>query len=240
MKLVLFDIDGTLLLSGGAGTRSLYRAFQIRYGIEPDWTAIRFDGKTDPLIIQEIVSMYGLDDEPGQELYDIYLSILPDEVRRSPDFQVLAGARELVIQLSADPDCLIGLATGNVETGARLKLERAGLSSYFPFGGYGSDSGNRTELIRTAIRRGSELAAPLAVDQVFVIGDTPRDVRHGRAAGANTIAVATGNYGLEELKGHDPDLAVAGLHPMGPILDFMSSGSPVGPEAAVAEAGPGP
>ena len=240
MRLVLFDIDGTLLLSGGAGTRSLYRAFQIRYGIEPDWTAIRFDGKTDPLIIQEIVSKYGVDDDPGQEFYDIYLSILPDEVRRSPGFQVLAGARELVIQLSADPGFLTGLATGNVETGARLKLERAGLSSYFPFGGYGSDSGDRTELIRTAIRRGSELAAPLAVDEVFVIGDTPRDVQHGRAAGAITIAVATGNYGLDELRGCGPDLAVAGLQPMGPILDFMSSGSRTGREAAVVDGGPGP
>ena len=117
-------------------------------------------GRTDPLIIQEIVSKYGVDDEPGQDLYDIYLSILPDEVRRSPNFQVLAGARELVIHLSDHPGFLIGLATGNVETGARLKLERAGLSSYFPFGGYGSDSGDRTELIRTAIRRGSEVAAP--------------------------------------------------------------------------------
>lgn len=240
MRLVLFDIDGTLLLSGGAGTRSLYRAFQIRYGIEPDWTAIRFDGKTDPLIIQEIVSKYGVDDEPGQDLYDIYLSILPDEVRRSPGFQVLAGARELVIRLSSDPGFLVGLATGNVETGARLKLERAGLSSYFPFGGYGSDSGDRTELIRAAIRRGSELAAPHAVDQVFVIGDTPRDVRHGRAAGATTIAVATGNYGLDELKGCDPDLAVAGLRPMGPILEFMESGSRTGRQAAVVEDGPGP
>ena len=240
MRLVLFDIDGTLLLSGGAGTRSLYRAFQIRYGIEPDWTSIRFDGKTDPLIIQEIVSKYGVDDEPGQEFYDTYLSILPDEIRRSPNFQVLAGARELVIHLSADPTFLIGLATGNVETGARLKVERAGLSSYFPFGGYGSDSGDRTELIRTAIRRGSELAAPLAVDGVFVIGDTPRDIRAGRAAGAATIAVATGNYGLDDLRSHGPDLAVAGLQPMEPILDFMASGPRTGPNAAAAEAGSGP
>ena len=239
MRLVLFDIDGTLLLSGGAGTRSLYRAFQIRYGIEPDWTLIRFDGKTDPLIIEEIISQYGVDAEPGQELYDTYLSILPDEIRRSPNFQVLAGARELVIHLSADPNCLIGLATGNVETGARLKVERAGLSAYFPFGGYGSDSGDRTELIRTAIRRGGELAAPRVPDKVFVIGDTPRDIRHGRAAGASTIAVATGNYGLEELRSHDPDLAVAGLHPMGPILEFMESGSRTGRETAVVGGGPG-
>ena len=240
MRLVLFDIDGTLLLSGGAGTRSLHRAFQIRYGIEPDSTSIRFDGKTDPLIIQELISIYDLDDEPGPELYDIYLSILPDEIRRSPNFQVLAGARELVIQLSADPNFLIGLATGNVETGARMKVERAGLSSYFPFGGYGSDSGDRTELIRAAIRRGSELTAPLVPDEVFVIGDTPRDIRHGRAAGAITIAVATGNYGLDELSLHDPDLAVAGLHPMGPILEFMASDSRPGREAVAAEAGPGP
>ena len=240
MRLVLFDIDGTLLLSGGAGTRSLHRAFQVRYGIEPDWTSIRFDGKTDPLIIQELISQYGLDDEPGQEIYDIYLSILPDEIRRSPNFQVLAGARELVSYLSADSAFLIGLATGNVETGARLKVERAGLSSYFVFGGYGSDSGDRTELIRTAIRRGSELTAPRVPDEVFVIGDTPRDIRHGRAAGATTIAVATGSYGLEELNLYNPDLAVAGLHPMGPILEFMARGSRRGREAAATEAGPDP
>ena len=240
MRLVLFDIDGTLLLSGGAGTRSLHRAFQVRYGIEPDWTSIRFDGKTDPLIIQELISQYGLDDEPGQEIYDIYLSILPDEIRRSPNFQVLAGARELVSYLSADSAFLIGLATGNVETGARLKVERAGLSSYFAFGGYGSDSGDRTELIRTAIRRGSELTAPRVPDEAFVIGDTPRDIRHGRAAGATTIAVATGNYGLEELSLYNPDFAVAGLHPMGPILEFMARGSRRGREAAATEAGPDP
>ena len=225
MRLVLFDIDGTLLLSGGAGTRSLHRAFQIRYGIEPDWTSVRFDGQTDPLIIQELLSQYGLEDESGPDFYDLYLSILPVEIRRSTGFQVLAGVRDLVVHLSTDPSCLIGIATGNVEAGARLKLERAELSSYFSFGGYGSDSGDRTELIRAAIRRGTELAAPQVPGEVFVIGDTPRDILHGRAAGARTIAVATGNYGLDELRLHEPDLAVSGLQPLDPILDFMGFGS---------------
>ena len=223
MRMVLFDIDGTLLRSGGAATRSLNLAFQVIYGIESDSTSVQFDGKTDPLIIRELMQEYELAEPPNEKLLDTYLSILTQEIRESRDFEILSGARELLSCLSIDPEFLVGLGTGNIEEGARLKLERAELNSFFAFGGYGSDSGDRTELIRIAIGRGRDLITPHLVDEIFVIGDTPRDIRHGRAAGARTVAVATGNFSLEELEAYNPDLAVVSLEPKEPILDFLLS-----------------
>ena len=104
-----------------------------------------------------------------------------------------------------------------------MKLDRAGLSSYFKFGGFGSDAEDRTELIQIAARRGAELIAPVTPEEVFVIGDTPRDISHGERAGAKTSAVATGSFSVDALSSHDPDLVVPGLTPAAPILDFLTS-----------------
>ena len=223
MRLILFDIDGTLPLSGGAGTRALNRSFQTLYGLEGGMEQIQVGGRTDPDIVREVLDRKGLQLDSAADLLSTYLGFLEEEIQASEGFRVLPGARELVRDLAQDSRFLVGVATGNVQEGARMKLDRAGLSSYFAFGGYGADAEDRTELIQIAARRGAELIAPLAPEEVFVIGDTPRDISHGGRAGAKTIAVATGSFSVDALSLHDPDLVVPGLTPAGPILDFLTS-----------------
>jgi phosphoglycolate phosphatase-like HAD superfamily hydrolase len=153
--------------------------------------------------------------------FPIYLSFLREELSDSKEFRVLPGARELVGFLDRHQGFLVGLATGNIQEGAQLKLDRAGLGSFFSFGGFGSDSEDRTELTRTAIERAHDLSKS-QVEKVFVVGDTPRDIVHGKEAGATTVAVASGNYSQDTLEGYKPDLAVKSLDPINPVVDFFT------------------
>ncbi len=223
MKLVLFDIDGTLLLTGGAGSRALRRALYRVFGLANGMNSIRPDGKTDPQIVQEALRRHGK--EQGvivPSFFRTYLEFLEGEIRVSPNFVVLPGVRRLVSRLDHDKRFSVGLATGNIEEGARLKLKRAGLSSFFSFGAFGSDAEDRTRLIRIAIHRGLEKISPADLEAVFVIGDTPRDIIHGREAKAKTIAVATGSYSLDTLRSYGPDLALPSLEMIEPIEIFMA------------------
>lgn len=227
MRLVLFDIDGTLLLSGGAGGRALSGAIAQTYTLPTGTDGVRFDGKTDPQIVREILSHHGQEDrftdEKVSSLFSIYLALLRKELTAGDGFLVLPGAHKLVRTLDRQEHFLLGLATGNIEEGARLKLERAGLESFFAFGGFGSDAENRTDVIRVAMERGSKRNAPFNPEKVFVVGDTPRDIVHAKEAGACTLAVASGNYSLDALRSYQPDLAVASLQPIEPIVEFLSS-----------------
>ncbi len=169
MRLILFDVDGTLLMAGGAGNRALGRALQHTYGLENGLHGIRLDGKTDPQIVREALGRYGkeasLTRQSLNSLFASYIPFLKDEVATSPDFRILPGVPELMATLSTQSSVALGLATGNIEVGARIKLDRADLTSFFTFGGYGSDAENRTELIRTAIERGlQEISPASAVD----------------------------------------------------------------------------
>ena len=227
MRLVLFDVDGTLLLTGGASGRALRSALIQTYGLPNSLEALYHDGKTDPQIVRETLSHHGkAKDFTGKKIssvFSVYLAFLREELIAVDNFQVLPGARELVRTLDQQDSFLLGLATGNIEEGARLKLEPAGLESFFSFGGFGSDAENRTELNRIATERGRQRMAPADLERVFTVGDTPRDIVHGKEAGAHTLAVASGNYSLDDLRSHEPDLAVASLHPIEPILEFLSS-----------------
>ena len=227
MRLVLFDIDGTLLLSGGAGGRALSGAIAQAYTLPTGTDGVRFDGKTDPQIVREILSHHGqedrFNDEEVSSLFSIYLELLRKELTAVDNFLVLPGALGLVRTLDRQENFLLGLATGNIEEGARLKLERAGLESFFAFGGFGSDAENRTDVIRVAIERGRERDAQVNSEQVFIVGDTPRDIVHAKEAGVRTLAVASGNYSLDALRSYQPDLAVASLKPIEPIVEFLSS-----------------
>jgi phosphoglycolate phosphatase len=230
MRLALFDIDGTLILTGGAGMRAFYRAAQQVFGIKVDREVINPDGKTDPLIAKGLLEHFGQSERWNEEsrarLFAAYLDFLEEEMeqaRASQAIRVLPGVSELLDHLAADGDFALGLVTGNLEQGARIKLAAAGLAGYFAFGGYGSDSEDRTTLIRAAIRRGARLVAPAAVARAFVLGDTPLDVTHGHAAGASVIAVASARYATADLEPYNPDLLVRALAPVDPILSFMRS-----------------
>jgi phosphoglycolate phosphatase len=228
MHLVLFDIDGTLILTGGAGMRAFYRALSDVFHVDAEHLGFRPDGKTDPLIAKEVLTRFGLEDQWSDEirkaLFSFYLNHLEDEMGRAKEeglIQVLPGVANLLETLSEQPDFCVGLVTGNIEKGARIKLGWAGLNRYFRFGGYGSDSEDRTTLIRIGIRRGTQVVAPIPVEGIFVVGDTPLDIKHGRAAGAKVIAVASSRYNLNDLGFHNPDLLLPNLLPLTAIVQVM-------------------
>jgi phosphoglycolate phosphatase-like HAD superfamily hydrolase len=212
MRLVLFDIDGTLISSGGAGLGALQRTFAELYGFADAATGIEYHGLTDPIIVQSIARARlerELDESEFARVVERYLDHLGDTLRESPGFRTLPGARELVEELTARDDVALGLVTGNFEPAAFAKLRRANLADHFRFGGFGSDSHDRAELTRMAVERGRALSG--ANGSAIVIGDTKHDVRSAAAAGLPCLAVATGNASLEDLRAEGARWAVPGL-----------------------------
>ena len=211
MKLLLFDIDGTLVLTGGAGIRALNRAFCQVVGIVNALDGIRLHGKTDPAIVREIFNARGAhhNADSYDQILAAYVDFLPAEVQRSENYRVLPGILRFLQDFQGRSDLAFGLATGNVEAGARIKLARGNLNPFFAFGGFGSDAENRTELVRRAAHNGSRLAG-VAIDpnDIFVIGDTPRDIVAGREAGYRTVGVATSDYSTEDLSAAGADLVL--------------------------------
>ncbi len=200
----LFDIDGTLIVTGGTGRRSVNRAFHALYGRADACDSIAFDGMTDRLIAR--MGLEAIDVEVTAEAIDgwlaAYLLALADEVSRASadSFRLLPGMSD-AISAAHGAQMAVGLGTGNVREGARIKLERVGVHQYFKFGGFGCDAEARPEVIRLGAARGAEqLGIPLAECRVVVIGDTPRDVEAARAIGAECIGVATGRYSVAELQ----------------------------------------
>lgn len=205
--IVLFDIDGTLLLSGGAGKRALNRLFIDRYGVADAFAGIRPHGMTDPAIFRKMLARaLGRAPHPGEieDLAAAYPPLLDEELAGSEAFRLMPGAADLVARLGDRDDLWLGLATGNLESASRMKLRHAGLDDHFAFGGFGSDAEDRGELTRVACRRGRERAAAPAMPCV-VIGDTPADVRAAHAAGARCLAVCTTGFTAEDLKREGAD-----------------------------------
>ncbi|MCR4339197.1 MAG: haloacid dehalogenase-like hydrolase [Gemmatimonadaceae bacterium] len=210
MKLVLFDIDGTLLSSEGAGMRAMRGALSELFGTIGD-PAYRYDGKTDRQIVRDLMRGHGHHDEyidqRMDELLDLYLRGLAREVEsgeRVP--RTLPGIPELLDALESKGHVTLGLLTGNIEPGAKVKLAAAGVDvQRFRVNAFGSDHEHRLELPGVAQRRAAAfLGRELAGDAIYVIGDTPADIRCGEAIGARAIGVATGHYPVEELKKHEP------------------------------------
>ncbi|MEM7009151.1 MAG: HAD hydrolase-like protein [Thermodesulfobacteriota bacterium] len=224
MKLLLFDIDGTLLTTDGAGTRAANRAFEKVYGIKGAMSKIDAAGKTDPIILREIFQnefQRDYEHQEAQELYKLYVPFLEEETKTSQTF-VMPGIPELLKRLSPREDMILGVATGNIEQGAWIKLRSGGIHSHFRFGGYGSDSHIREHLIRKAYERANEyLEHKIEITKKFVIGDTPYDINHGRAAGAVTVAVATGRFTASELYEHDPDHLFEDLNDLESVLPIF-------------------
>ncbi len=199
---LLFDIDGTLVTTGGAGRRSLERAFELLHQRRDACSRISFSGMTDRSIARQGLEAIGVAvTEPGIDaLLAQYVECLRDEVQRVPveKYRVHAGMREAV-KAGLDAGMAVGLGTGNVRAGAEVKLARVGLYEHFSFGGFGDDHELRPELIRRGAERGLE-KLKVQEARVVIIGDTPKDVSAAQAIGAQSIAVATGGFTVEALK----------------------------------------
>jgi phosphoglycolate phosphatase len=210
--LYLFDIDGTLVLSGGAGSRALDRAFHQRYGLTGATSMVKFGGMTDPAILEEVFGAR-LGRPPTEaeldEMIALYLPLLEAELVEAPGFRMMPSVIEALDYLAGlGGGLILGLATGNVREAARIKLERAGLWPRFACGGFGSDHRERPRLVERAIQRACVHAGVHALDpeQVVVVGDTPLDVHAARACGVRAVAVATGTATRDELAACGPDV----------------------------------
>lgn len=208
MKLVLFDIDGTLLDSGGAGTRSFDLAFSEILSVEGSMKGISMAGKTDVQIIREGLQRLGIPPSDGmiRRLLDSYIRNLQSEILRSgtdglPPRELKPGARDLLDYLLSTPDMRLGLLTGNVQEGAWIKLGAFGIHRYFSFGAFGSDDEERTKLLPFAVKMYRNISG-ISVDygDCIVVGDTPLDVECAKPYGAYTFTVSTGPYSAEELE----------------------------------------
>ena len=213
MKLLLFDVDATLILTGGAGLRALNRAFQRLFNVDSAMNDIAPHGKTDPAIVREIfhkkLNTPDLADAEVARVLENYVGFLREEVETTDKYEILPGILEILLEMSARSDVLLGLATGNIETGARIKLRRGDLNRFFSFGGYGSDSESRVGLVRRAAEKASaHHGSRIPDNDIVVIGDTPRDVEAGRDAGFKTVGVETGQYSVEQLRDAGAGLAI--------------------------------
>ena len=218
---VLFDIDGTLISTGGASDRAWKRAFKELHDVDVDVPAVTGKGVPDPAVGRAVFES-ALGREPTEEeaeaLMRRRLDHLSEEVESSPGYVVKDGVEELLQKL-IDDGVLLGLTTGNVEEAAHIKLARANLNRFFSFGGYGSDSPDRTELTKKALERAELVSGrSLDLDRCFSCGDTPRDVEAGHGAGLRVVGVGTGEYTVEELLEAGADAAVRSLREGLPLL----------------------
>jgi phosphoglycolate phosphatase len=211
---ILFDIDGTLIVTGGAGAESWRLAFDELYGVPADIGEFTDAGMTDPEVGRRTFEKVVGHEPSARELARVLThrnTLLPKAVAESAGYRVLPGVTELLPRLAKD-GYLLGLTTGGVESAAHIKLERAHLNRFFHFGGYGSDSADRTELTRKAIDRAAMiLGRPLEREEVLDVGDTPLDIDAARGAGAVSVGVATGHYSVEELDKAGAQFVLASL-----------------------------
>jgi phosphoglycolate phosphatase len=210
----LFDIDGTLIITGGAGAAAWRLAFDELYGIPADIGEFTDTGMTDPDVGHKTFAAV-LGHEPSRaelgKLMERRLHHLYQTVADSDDYRVLDGVEELLPRM-LEEGYLLGLVTGNVEAAAHIKLHRARLNRYFSFGDYGSDSTDRGELTKTALRRAAVVSGgSVTPDQAFVVGDTPHDVAAAHAAGIPCVGVASHHYSAEELEAAGADWVIDSL-----------------------------
>jgi phosphoglycolate phosphatase len=218
---LLFDIDGTLITTGGAGRRAMERAFEVAHQRADALSAIRLDGMTDRLIARLGLDAIGVKatDAAIDGLLASYLTVLAEEVARIEDARYrLHLGMTAAIDAAHARGCAVGLGTGNLREGARVKLERVGVWQRFSFGGFGDDHEDRAALIRRGAERGAAaLGVPLSGARVVIIGDTPKDVAAALAMGAESIGVATGSFTAEQLLASGATRAFATLADHGAV-----------------------
>lgn len=218
-RLILWDIDMTLVNTGAAGQHALIRATIDWFGGDGDLSGVEVAGRTDRAIAHQILEKFGqpVTDENVDSFLDRYVALLPEELPKR-NGRVLPGVRELLEDLASQPDKTLGLLTGNLERGAQLKLAHYDLWRFFPFGAFADDDHDRNKLGPCAVRRAMEHAGfDFRPDQVDVVGDTGHDIACGKAFGARTIAVATGSWSRERLADFQPDFLFDDLSNVGEV-----------------------
>jgi phosphoglycolate phosphatase len=228
VRLVLFDIDGTILLTTGAGRRAIMAAVTEEVGHVAGMGEVRFDGKTDPQIVTELLEAAG---HPGphrsewvKALCSRYVDLLQHELRQPTSrTTVMPGVHPLLDSLEREPGVILGLLTGNMEHGAALKLQAAGLDpARFRVGAYGSDSGHRPDLPAIAARRAEPYFGRVpAGPEVVIIGDTPADIACGADIEARAVAVATGAYSVADLMACGPHAAFENLSDTDRVIEAI-------------------
>jgi len=222
-RLLLFDIDGTLIHSGGAGVHALKSAFRERFGIVDDLHDIEIAGMTDSGIVISILNKHKIPatNENVSAFLDSYVHFLSLELPRRKG-KLLPGVLELLEKLKSRPHLVLALLTGNVSRGAQLKLEHYGVWHFFEFGAFADDHRDRNRLGPFARARAKEKhSREFSASEIDVIGDTPRDIACGKAFGARTIAVATGTWSLEQLAEYQPDFLIDDLSNVKRIIDTL-------------------
>ncbi len=216
-SVLLFDVDGTLVTTCGAGRRAIERTFELRHGTKEN-VSFSFGGMTDKAIVRDALLALGrpfaTDDEFDREMEDtlrFYLEVLAEEVSRTR-VRIHEGMERAMEMADARKDVALGLGTGNIRKGAEIKLGCVGIFHRFSFGGFGDDSIDRPTLLMAGARRGAaKLGLPIEDCRIVVIGDTPKDIAAAKAIGAESIAVATGMHDVADLKQCDPTAAFANL-----------------------------
>lgn len=225
-KLVLFDIDETLIDSDGAGRRSLGKALSHLFGVKPEAITISMSGKTDPQILAEILQSLGYKQADYvrrlDELFDFYVQTLEAELQQAKKYKVHEGVFALLDELNSHGSASLGLLTGNIERGARLKLARCGLNKYFPIGAYGSDSANRLDLPKVARERAeAHYQDKFEPSQIVIVGDSIHDILCAQGYGAVSIAVNTGRTSRQELEALSPDFLFPSLCEVEQVLQAI-------------------
>lgn len=222
---VWFDIDGTLLDTGGAGSCAYGIAVRRHFGIEVDMNRIHFPGATDLGVLEDILTHHGQAD--GLSQADAFFESIEsayDEAFTATPITVFEGVRELLQGLDDDADCLLGLVTGNAKRLAYNKLRHVQLEHHFDHGGFGDDHADRKEMARLAHERARALNKGHALSKTYLVGDTPRDISAAHAIGAMAIGVATGGYDAEALLAAGADVALESLADTEPCLALFTNG----------------
>ena len=214
-KVILFDIDGTLVLTGGAGARAMSQAFEDLFSIPNAFTNIPMFGRTDASIVSDAATAFGIaPDSAGLASFrDVYVARLRNEVEQpGPSKGVMPGVRALLAALARRDDVYLALLTGNYEDGARVKLEYFDLWHYFPCGAFGDNAPDRNGLLPRALARIQACGGPaVPASETIVVGDTPLDVACATTSGARSIAVATGGYSSDALRAAGADVVLQDL-----------------------------
>jgi phosphoglycolate phosphatase len=226
LSLVLFDIDGTLLLSGGAGVRAMTQAFEAVFGVRDAFAGLAIAGRTDTFLVSRALIRANLADTPEEHerFRQVYIPTLVEEITRPGSGRrgVMPGVEDLLAALQRQPPFHVALLTGNFEPAARIKLSYFGLAEFFVWGAFGEESADRNELGRLAIERAATQAVPPeARARAVIVGDTPHDIECARAVGARAIAVATGSYAAAELEHAGADVVLPDLSDTTRVLELL-------------------